>query len=339
MTTFSGSDIRLVVRCSSWAWLSEYRSTISVPYTPVSPIPVHPPRLTLSPVDDGTAAINCVLRHPHPTLLAPAPRSPTRVQVENPKPQRPSPKKPRLDKAKLELTEPPPPITEQGYPVRVVGRVARHYESKQIYADTIGVFPAFPAVRCSCTATDPCPSSLDEIAHLERVIELHKTKYSLAVPFLPPPKSTSRIPPLDPLTDPDASVFSNKSALSPSTASYTLPPPPLPIPLQSRNRPSSVPTHLHSAYHDHTHVPSSPTASSIASSTPSSPCKPTSPVKAHEASPPVNSMQSVDMSTTFRYKANPNYDIPRVYIRAISLGIRFEYMSSITWTMRRRHIP
>ncbi|KAF8551320.1 hypothetical protein OG21DRAFT_1487110 [Imleria badia] len=224
---------------------------------------------TIYTIDDGTAAINCILRHPHPTLPAPASRSPprsTRVQSANPKPQRPSPKKPRLDKTKLESTEPPPPITESGYPVRVVGRVVRHYESKQIHADTI----------------DPCPSSLDEIAHLERVIELHKKKYSLAVPFVPPPKSTSRIPPLDTSTDADASVFSNMSPPGPGTVSYTLPPPPMPVLLQSRNRPPSLPMHLHSAYHDHTHVPSSPTAPSIASSTPSSPCKPTSPVKAHE---------------------------------------------------------
>jgi hypothetical protein len=98
--------------------------------------------LTISPVDDGTAVIDCVLRHPHPTLPAPAPRSPPRSTggPGKPVPKRPSPKKPRLDKAQLESTEPPPPITEPGYPVRVVGRVARHYQSKQIHADTIGVF-------------------------------------------------------------------------------------------------------------------------------------------------------------------------------------------------------
>ena len=97
--------------------------------------------LTASPVDDGTAVIDCVLRHPLPTLPAPAPRSPPRYTGVPGKPglKRPSPKKPRLDKARLESTEPPPPITDPGYPVRVVGRVVRHYQSKQIYADTIGV--------------------------------------------------------------------------------------------------------------------------------------------------------------------------------------------------------
>ncbi|KAF8439038.1 hypothetical protein L210DRAFT_3761225 [Boletus edulis BED1] len=229
---------------------------------------------TIYTIDDGTAVIDCVLRHPHLTLPAPAPRSPPRPNGgPGPKsnPQRLSPKKPRLDKAKLDSTEPPPPITELGYPVRVVGKVARHYQSKQIYADTI----------------EPCVSSLDEIAHLERVINLHKTKYSLAIPFVPPPKSTSRILPLDSsasLTSPDAnaSVFSNILPPGPSTTSYTLPPPPMPMPLQNRNRHTTV-THLHSSYRAHTHVPSSPTTSSIASSTPSSPCKPSSPVKSHEA--------------------------------------------------------
>jgi len=98
--------------------------------------------LTTPPVDDGTAVIDCVLRHPHPTLPAPAPRSPPRSTggpSAEPK-SISSPKKPRLDKVKLESTEPPPPITEPGYPVRVVGRVVRHYESKQIHADTIGLF-------------------------------------------------------------------------------------------------------------------------------------------------------------------------------------------------------
>ena len=188
--------------------------------------------------------------------------------------------------------------------------------------------------------TDPCPSTLDEIAHLERVIELHKTKYSLAVPFVPPPKPIPRIPPPDTSTDPDASVFSNTSLPSrpgPS-ASYTLPPPPpMPMPLQNRNQPPSVPTHLHSTYKDHTHAPSSPTALSIASSTPSSPCKPSSPVKAHEVSASTDPMQFVDMRTSStRCHPNPNYDIPRVYTRAISLQTHFECTSNITWTMHRR---
>ena len=157
----------------------------------------------------------------------------------------------------------------------------------------------FSTTRCSCTPTDLCPSSVDEIAHLERVIELHKTKYSLAVPFVPPPKPTPRTP-LDTSTDPDASVFNTSlpSRPGPSTASYVLPPPPpMQMPLRNRNRPPSVPTHLESAYQDHTHVPSSPIASSIASSTPSSPCKPSSPVKAHEVSAHTDPMQFVDMCT------------------------------------------
>ncbi|KAG8216715.1 hypothetical protein J3R82DRAFT_6926 [Butyriboletus roseoflavus] len=227
-------------------------------------------------IDDGTAVIDCVLRHPHSTLptSAPAPRSPLRSTggpSAKTNPQRSPPKKPRLEKVKAKSIEPPPPITEPGYPVRVVGRVVRHFQSKQIHADMI----------------DPCPSSLDEITHLERVINLHKTKYSLAVPFVLPPKPTWRAPALDTSTShADANVFSDtllSSRPGPSTT-YTLPAPPcIPVPLQNRNRPPSLPTHVHSTYHGHTHVPSSPSVSSITSSTPSSPCKPSSPVKAHEA--------------------------------------------------------
>lgn len=142
-------------------------------------------------------------------------------------------------------------------------------------------------MRCSCSHTDPCPSSLDEIAHLEHVIQLHTTKYSLAIPFAPPPKPTSRAPPPDASTShANANVLSVLPSAAPSNASYTLPAPPrMPMPLQNRNRPLPIPANNHAAHHGHTHIPSSPTASSIASSTPSSPCKPSSPTKPHEVSP------------------------------------------------------
>lgn len=134
------------------------------------------------PVEDGTAVIDCVLRHPRPTLA-------TKLA---------SLKKALLDKANprtLESAELPPSITEPGYPVRVVGKVARHYESKQIHADTIGAFSVLSFFSLF-TGADPCPSSLDEITHFERVIELHKTKYSLALLFVPPANPTSCAPPL-----------------------------------------------------------------------------------------------------------------------------------------------
>ncbi|KAG9313597.1 hypothetical protein JVU11DRAFT_5927 [Chiua virens] len=229
-------------------------------------------------IDDGTAVIDCVLRHPQPTLHPhPPPRS-AGNRTTNSNAQRPSPKKQRVDKAKaLESMEPPPPITEPGYPVRVVGKIVRHYKSKQIHADSI----------------DLCPSSLDEITHLERVINLHKTKYSLAVPFVLPPKHSLSTPSDTPApqvgADADASVFSNTSLPSrpgSDTIQYTLPAPRMPMPLQDRNRPPPLPAYAHFSYHGHTHVPSSPTASSIVSSTPSSPCKPSSPVKAHVSVPP-----------------------------------------------------
>lgn len=107
-------------------------------YTSKPHLPLSSLLLTTPPVDDGTAVIDCVLRHPHPT-----PSRPTGGPSAKPNPKRPSPKKQRLDKAKtLESIEPPPPVTEQGYPVRVVGRIVRHYQSKQIHADSISVSPS-----------------------------------------------------------------------------------------------------------------------------------------------------------------------------------------------------
>lgn len=156
----SGSDTRLVARLSLSDWSSEYRFTTSVPYTRVSPVHVHLlSLLNTLPVDDGTAVVDCVLRHPQPTL--PAPRSPPRstgVHSSKSNPQRLSPKKARFEKTKLESMEPPPPITERGYPVRVIGRVARHYQSKQVHADTIGTFSrrlSYPLLRHAQTLVLP----------------------------------------------------------------------------------------------------------------------------------------------------------------------------------------
>jgi len=75
-------------------------------------------------VDDGTEVIDCVLRHPAPARQESSNTGPT------------SPKKPKFP---VDSVDPPPtPVTTPGYPVRVVGKVARHYESRQIIAETIG---------------------------------------------------------------------------------------------------------------------------------------------------------------------------------------------------------
>ncbi|KAF9239845.1 hypothetical protein BU15DRAFT_74380 [Melanogaster broomeanus] len=80
---------------------------------------------TLYTIDDGTAVIDCALRHPAP------PKS-KHTTVSSPsamtkKSQHPSPKKARIERddqtTASKPSEPPPPITEPGYPVRVVGKV------------------------------------------------------------------------------------------------------------------------------------------------------------------------------------------------------------------------
>ncbi|KAI6116233.1 hypothetical protein F5141DRAFT_654393 [Pisolithus sp. B1] len=117
---------------------------------------------TIYTLDDGTEVIDCILRHPAPSK--PPAESKNTVQP-------PSPKKPKSSIKSAAPLEPPIPVTEVGYVVRVVGRVACHYETRQIIANSI----------------EPCASVLDEADHWLRVAELHKSKYSLAVPFVIPP--------------------------------------------------------------------------------------------------------------------------------------------------------
>ena len=75
-------------------------------------------------VDDGTEVIDCVLHHP----------APARQELSNTGST--LPKKPKFP---VNLVDPPPtPVTTLGYPVHVVGKVARHYESRQIIAASIG---------------------------------------------------------------------------------------------------------------------------------------------------------------------------------------------------------
>ncbi|KIJ61835.1 hypothetical protein HYDPIDRAFT_42336 [Hydnomerulius pinastri MD-312] len=227
---------------------------------------------TLYTIDDGTAVIDCILRHPTP---------PKHIPITAPK--RPSPKKPRIERgtkpSALDPPELPPPVTEPGYPVRVVGKVIKHYDSRQVFAESI----------------DPCPSSLDEMIHWRRVIDLHKTKYSLAIPFvIPPPQPTSvSAHETSTTVNGDRSAFTSTAPIAgpgASNGTYTLPAPRLPPQNQSTST-SKVPpmrtTASSSAYgQGNAHAPSSPTAASIASSTPSSPCKTSSPVKGEFGEPP-----------------------------------------------------
>lgn len=63
---------------------------------------------------------------------------------------------------------------------------------------------------------EPCLSSLDEIDHLERVIELHRAKYSVRAPFvIPPPPSEepSLAPPVPQSLDaPDSTCVDSHNA-------------------------------------------------------------------------------------------------------------------------------
>ncbi|KAF9226007.1 hypothetical protein BS17DRAFT_730241 [Gyrodon lividus] len=217
---------------------------------------------TIYTIDDGTAVIDCLLRHPTAPKSKPATVfTPT---AANTKSQRPLPKKARIERDNAPgPPAPPPPVTEPGYPVHVVGKVVKHHESRQVLAESI----------------DHCLSSLDEIAHWKRVIELHKTKYSLAIPFvLPSPQAapTSASLNASSISQGDAGVFTSRALVPVPTndkGAYRLPAARAPL----QNRPVSA-SNVPYMSANSGHVPSSPTNVSIASSTPSIPCKTSSPV-------------------------------------------------------------
>ncbi|KAL0578141.1 hypothetical protein V5O48_003846 [Marasmius crinis-equi] len=112
--------------------------------------------LMLSQVDDGTSVIDCLHRCSAPRAQSPSKSSHTKSN--------------RL------TTEPlPKPVAYIGHTVRVVGRVAIHFETRQITVDSI----------------DRCKSANDQHMHWKTVLDLHKTYYSLDEPFILPPNGTS----------------------------------------------------------------------------------------------------------------------------------------------------
>lgn len=79
---------------------------------------------TLYTIDDSTAVIECVLRHRS------LPKPPTNADTSRP-----------TQKSKWEATSPPPPptpVTAIGYPVQIIGKVVRFYDTRQIVVDSIG---------------------------------------------------------------------------------------------------------------------------------------------------------------------------------------------------------
>ncbi|KAH7921737.1 hypothetical protein BV22DRAFT_1038277 [Leucogyrophana mollusca] len=210
-------------------------------------------RRTVYSVDDSTAVIDCVFRHPLPprTGAAAKPRSHAGSSGSPQKKARLDPPPARAPTSTAAAPpRPPSPVTEVGYAVKVVGKVVKHYETRQIIVDVI----------------EPCEYASDEISHWQRVIELHKSTYSIAKPFVMPkpapappfPAPTSALP-----STADAAVPRAIATATPSQAA--MPPPPAPhTPTRQRThtrtrRPSPAP---------------SSASESAASSAPSSPAKP-----------------------------------------------------------------
>jgi len=106
----------------------------------------------------------------------------------------------------------------------------------------------------------------------------------------------------------------------------------MPMPFQSRNRPS-VPTHPRSAYHDHTHVPSSPVGSAITSSTPSGPCKQTSPIKGHKVNPCTDSLELVNMCTRTRTPPGTTQTQPSTSLASAHARSHWKHVSNIRQTL------
>ncbi|KIK43583.1 hypothetical protein CY34DRAFT_803670 [Suillus luteus UH-Slu-Lm8-n1] len=120
---------------------------------------------SLYTIDDSTAVVECVLRH------RPPPKPPTNADASR-----------SVQKSKWEATSPipppppPTPVTAIGYPVQVIGRVVRFYDTRQIIVESIV----------------PCQSTNDQWKHWKTVVELHKSKYSVPKPFeIPAPLVSS----------------------------------------------------------------------------------------------------------------------------------------------------
>ncbi|TFK32015.1 hypothetical protein BDQ12DRAFT_617837 [Crucibulum laeve] len=135
-------------------------------------------------IDDGTSVVDC--NH----LQMPPPKT---VQSKSQPPKKPEP-------------EPlPKPIAYVGQFVRVIGKVQRKFDSRQIIIERI--------VRCS--------SANDELNHCRAVRELHRMTYSLDEPFSIPPLPTLPPPPMTPARIQEPSTPSTVVSDSESSATYS----------------------------------------------------------------------------------------------------------------------
>lgn len=110
---------------------------------------------TLYTIDDSTAVIDCVLRHPLP------PKAPTNTDASR------SVQNSKWEATPLIPPAPPTPVTAIGYPVQVIGKVSRFYDTRQMIVESI----------------EPCESTNDQWKHWKAVAELHKSRYSVPKPF------------------------------------------------------------------------------------------------------------------------------------------------------------
>ncbi|KAG2336659.1 hypothetical protein BDR05DRAFT_970944 [Suillus weaverae] len=144
-------------------------------------------RWTMYTVDDSTAVIDCMLRHPLPYAhLNTKGMSTEAIRALRERP----------------LPPPPLPVTANGYTVEVVGKVMQFHGSRQINAISMKA----------------CESTNDQWTHVKTVVELHKSKYAVPKPFKIPAKVSlpSLIPSKRPLCEPSSPLTHSSTSKSSS---------------------------------------------------------------------------------------------------------------------------
>ncbi|OJA09537.1 hypothetical protein AZE42_07002 [Rhizopogon vesiculosus] len=148
---------------------------------------------TLYTIDDSTAVIDCMLRHPA------APKAPT--TDANRSLQKP---RPRLYTTyNKSLPSPPPtPVTAIGYPVQVIGKVTHFHDTRQIIAESIACETDSQELR-TCQAGN-LPATTSRSASSNRALT---SKTNIPAPHTPLKRPLH--PPSSPLTDTTTSAPSS----------------------------------------------------------------------------------------------------------------------------------